>query len=51
MDTIPGEKDRTKPREGGSRIVDKDGKEVKPAQPAARPKKSKETPPTRSEGE
>jgi hypothetical protein len=48
---IPGEKERTRPREGGSRTVDKDGKEVKPAQPAAKPKKSKETPPTEREGE
>ena len=52
MDTIPGEKDRTRPREGGSRTVDKDGKEIKPVvKPATKPKKPKETPPTEREGE
>lgn len=52
MDTIPGDKDRTRPREGGSRTVDKDGNEIKPVtKPVAKPKKPKETPPTANEGE
>lgn len=51
MDTIPGDKDRTRPREGGSRTVDKDGKEIKPTtRPAPKPKKQKESPPTENEG-
>lgn len=52
-----GEKNRTGPRQGGRRIVDAEGSEVKPAsKPASKPKptKPKSTPPaepTDNEGE